>query len=98
LVSEWLKETFGEKDKSYGESRQGGSKSKERINIRVTIKKQDSVVTSAKFVGESTHATLEDVKYNIGPDTICPPTKSPQVKEPHSNDIGTSLGSPSPSA
>jgi hypothetical protein len=81
----------------------------ERVDEMEKIQKKESrsespprnktqVVTSAEVVGEPTPAAPEDVKYTTGPDTIWPPNVTPQVKESHPEDIGTNLGSPSPSS
>ena len=80
LASQWLKDKFGEKYESSGESRWEGENSKEIINIRVTTKGKDLAATSEEVAGESTLAAPVDVKYDIRLDTICPPIETHQVK------------------
>jgi hypothetical protein len=72
MANQWLKEKFGEKDESSGESRQREENSDERINIGVTNKEKDSVITSPEVAGDPTPATPEDMKYTTRPDTIWP--------------------------
>jgi hypothetical protein len=77
LASQWLKEKFGEKGESFGDSRRGEENSEERIKISVTPKEKESVVTSEEVVGGSDPTAPEDVKYPTGPVTIWTPNVTP---------------------